>query len=91
MTPDERVPAKYNLRIVEAATLELAAELHPERSLSKEQLAEEVVGDPGDSKEAEVVAQAIRNLHERGLLHSRDGETIEPTPVALRAVALLTR
>lgn len=91
MASDEGVPAKYNLRIVERATLELAAEFHPERRLTKEQLAEEVVGDPDDDREAEVVAQAIRNLHQFGLLHSVDGVNIEPTPVALRAVALLTR
>lgn len=79
----------YNVGIVEAVILEVAAELHPENLTAKE-LALKIVSDPDDAKEVEVAAQAIRGLREFGLFCDGDGETVMPTPAGLRAVALLT-
>lgn len=84
-----RTPAKYDVEIVEAVVLEIAAELHPEH-LSARGLASKIVGDPTDRREVETAAQAIRNLREFGLFADRDDEIVEPTPAGLRAVALLT-
>lgn len=81
-------PPKYNVTLVEALILEMAPELHPRR-LPADELSLEIVGDPDDSREKETVAQAIRGLREFGLLTDRDDEIVEPTPVALHAVALL--
>lgn len=88
MTESKTSP-KYDVAIVEAVILEVAAELHPEH-LSTDGLSLKVVSDPGDDMEARTAAHAIRNLREFGLLKDRDDETVEPTPAALRAVALLT-
>lgn len=82
-------PPKYNVATVEAVILEVAAELHPQNLTAKE-LALMIVGDPDDAREAETAAQAIRGLREFGLFKVRDDEIVEPTPAALRAVALLT-
>jgi hypothetical protein len=88
MTNRNTLP-KYNVAIVEAVILEVAAELHPEH-LPAGELAMKIVGDVNDSRELETAAQAIGGLREFGLLKTRDDEIAEPTPAALRAVALLT-
>jgi hypothetical protein len=85
---DNRTPPKYNVEIVEAAILEVAAELHPEH-LSEDELSLKIVSDPNDRREVETAAQAIRGLREFGLFKDRDDENVEPTPAALRAFALL--
>jgi hypothetical protein len=79
----------YDVAIVEAVILEIAAELHPEH-LSASDLTLKIVSDPDDGKEVETVFQAIRNLRKVGLFHDRDDEIVEPTQAGLRAVALLT-
>ncbi len=85
---DRSAPPKYDVAIVEAVILEVAAELHPEH-LPAGELSLKVVGNPDDSRELETAAQAIRGLREFGLFKVRDDELVEPTPAALRAVALL--
>jgi len=85
---DSEPPAKYNLTTVEAVILEVAAELHPQHLPSNE-LSLRIIADPGDSREVETATQAIRNLREFGLFSDREDEIVEPTPAALRAVALL--
>lgn len=86
---ERKTPPKYDLEIVEFATLAMAAELHPER-LSVDGLLLKIVSDPDDDREVKVAARAIRNLRELGLFKNRDDEIVELTPAALRAVALLT-
>jgi hypothetical protein len=78
----------YNVAIVEAAILEVAAELHPQNLTAKE-LSLKIISDPDDAREAETAAQAIRGLREFGLFADREGEIVQPTPAALRACALL--
>lgn len=85
---DSGTPPKYNVATVEAVILEVAAELHP-RHLSTGGLLLEIVSDPDDAREIETGTRAIRNLREFGLFFPRDDEIVEPTPAALRAVALL--
>jgi hypothetical protein len=82
---------KYNVAIVEAVILEVAAELHPQNLTAKE-LALRIISDADDAREVETAAQAIRGLCEFGLLcdGDGDGEIVMPTPAGLRAVALLT-
>lgn len=80
---------KYNVAIVEALILEVAAEFHPDH-LSSDALTLKIVGDPDDGREIETAAQAIRGLREFGLLEDRDDDIVQPTPAALRAVALLS-
>jgi hypothetical protein len=82
------IPPKYNVAIVESVLLEVAAELHP-RHLTARELSLRIVSDPGDGREVETAAQAIRNLRKLGLFCDRDDEIVRPTPAALRAVALL--
>lgn len=84
------VPANYNVEIVEAVILEIAAELHPELLSTRELILEKIVSNPDDAREVQTAAQAIRNLRDAGLVRSRDDETVEPTQAALRAVTLLT-
>jgi hypothetical protein len=84
-----RISPKYNVAIVEAVILEVAAELHPENLTAKE-LALRIISNADDAREAETAAQAIRNLREFGLFADREDEIVEPTPAALRACALLT-
>ena len=85
---DRDTPPKYDLAIVESVILEVAAELHP-RHLTARELSLRIVSDADDRREVETAAQAIRNLREFGLFRDRDDEIVEPTPAALRAVALL--
>jgi hypothetical protein len=85
---DGRTPPKYDLGIVEAAILEVAAELHPQH-LTARGLALRIVGDPDDGREVEIATRAICNLKEYGLFRVRDDEIVEPTQAALRAFALL--
>ena len=85
---DSETPPKYNVAIVEAVLLEVAAELHPQH-LTAAELSLKIVGDPDDGREIETAARAIRNLREFGLFRDRDDEIAEPTQAALRAVALL--
>lgn len=87
MTKPDTSP-NYNVAIVEAVILEIAAELHPQTLTAKE-LGLKIISNPDDSKEVEAAAQAIRNLREFGLFADRDDEIVQPTPAALRAVALL--
>ena len=88
MTKPDTSP-KYNVAIVEAVILEVAAELHPENLTAKE-LSLKIISDPEDTKEVETAAQAIRGLREFGLFADREDEIVKPTPAGLRAVALLT-
>jgi len=88
MTKPDTSP-NYNVAIVEAVILEVAAELHPQNLTAKE-LALKIINDPDDTREVETAAQAIRGLREFGLFASRDDEIVQPTPAALRACALLT-
>lgn len=85
---DNRIPPKYDVPIVESVLLEVAAELHPQH-LTASELSLRILSDASDSREVETAAQAIRNLREFGLFASRDDEIVQPTPVALRAYALL--
>jgi hypothetical protein len=85
---DSRTPPKYNVAIVEAVILEVAAELHPEH-LSKDELSLKIVSDADDRREVEPAARAIHGLREFGLFKDRGDEIVEPTPAALRAFALL--
>ena len=78
----------FDVEKVEAVVLEVAAELHPEL-LAGDRLAQKIASDPHDSRELDTATQAIHNLRELGLFTERDDELVEPTPAALRAVALL--
>lgn len=86
---DRSIPPKYNVAIVEAVILEVAAELHPEH-LPADELSLKIISNPDDGRELETAAQAIRGLREFGLFKVRDDEIAEPTAAALHAVALLT-
>jgi hypothetical protein len=88
MTNSETSP-KYDVAIVEAVVLEIAAELHPQKLTARE-LSLKIVGNAEDAREVGTATQAIRNLREFGLFADRDDEIMEPTPAALRACALLT-
>lgn len=88
MTNPDLLPS-YNVPIVEAVTLEVAAELHPQNLTAKE-LAQKIVCKADDAREVETFAQAIRGLREYGLFCDGDGEIVMPTPAGLHAVALLT-
>jgi hypothetical protein len=88
MTNPDTSP-KYDVAVVEAVILEVAAELHPQNLTAKE-LALRIISDADDAREVETAAQAIRGLREFGLFSIRDDEIVEPTRSALRAVALLT-
>jgi hypothetical protein len=88
MTKPDTSP-NYNVAIVEAVILEVAAELHPQNLTAKE-LALRIISDADDTREVETAAQAIRGLREFGLFANRDDEIVQPTPAALRACALLT-
>jgi hypothetical protein len=88
MQADAPTPPQYNIAIVEAVILEVAAELHPQR-LTSDELSRRIVSDPSDTREVEIAVQAIRNLGQSGLFHHRDDEIVEPTQAAIRAVALL--
>jgi hypothetical protein len=88
MTTEDTL-SKYNVAIVEAVLLEEAVELHP-RSLPDRELWLRIVGDANDAREVETANQAICNLRESGLFADREDKIVEPTPAALRAVALLT-
>jgi hypothetical protein len=88
MTKPDTSP-NYNVAIVEAVILEVAAELHPQNLTAKE-LALRIISDPDDTREVETAAQAIRGLREFGLFSDGDGEIVMPTPAGLRACALLT-
>jgi len=88
MTKPDTSPS-YNVAIVEAVILEVAAELHPQNLTAKE-LALKIINNPDDTREVETAAQAIRGLREFGLFANRDDEIVQPTPAALRACALLT-
>lgn len=85
---DAGASPKYDVAIVEAVILQVAAELHPQTLTAKE-LALKIVWDADDVREVETAAQAIRGLREFGLLADGDGEIVMPTPAGLRAVALL--
>lgn len=89
MPAGEPTPPQYKVAVVEALLLEVAAELHPEH-LSTGGLLRRIVTDPDDAREIETGVQAIHNLREFGLVADRDDEIVEPTPPALRAVALFT-
>jgi hypothetical protein len=89
MAGKNATPPKYNLDLVAQVILEVAVELHPEY-LTVRDLSLRIVADPGDDREMETAAEAIRELKQSGLLGYEDGdEVVEPTPAALRAYALL--
>lgn len=79
---------KYDVAKVEAMILKVAARLHPEH-LSTGGLLLKIINNPDDALEIETGVQAIHNLREVGLFTVRADEIVEPTPAALRAVALL--
>jgi hypothetical protein len=89
LKPEKPTPPKYDVAVVEAVILEIAAELDPEH-FSTGSLLLKVVGDPDDAREIETGVQAIHSLREAGLFTHRDDEIVEPTPAAVRAVKLLT-
>lgn len=89
LKPEEPTPPKYDVAVVEAVILEVAAELDPEH-FSTGALLLKIVGGPDDAREIETGVQAIRSLREVGLFRHRDNEIVEPTPAAVRAVQLLT-
>jgi hypothetical protein len=62
----------YDLATVESAVLQVAAELHPPH-LTADDLALEIVSDPGDDREVGTAAEAIRDL--RGSACSATGRT----------------
>lgn len=82
-------PPKYNIEVVEAVILEIAAELHPEHLPTRE-LISKIVSDLDDEREVETASQAVRRLKELGLIRERDDEVVEPTRATLHVVALLT-
>lgn len=86
---NSKTPPKYNVAIVEAVILEVAAELHPEH-LSAHELSLKIISDPNDSRELETAGLAIDWLRKFGLFKTRDDEIAEPTAAALHAVALLS-
>ncbi|HET8861723.1 MAG TPA: hypothetical protein VFM94_00555 [Solirubrobacterales bacterium] len=83
------ISPQYNVAIVEAVILEVAAELHP-ANLTVRELSLKIVSDADDAREVETAGQAILGLREFGLFAVRDDEIVEPTSAAIRAVALLT-
>lgn len=85
---DTEVSPKYNVSIVEAVMLEVAVEHHPKHP-SMGGLLREIVSDLTDAREVETGSRAIHNLRKAGLFTHRDDGKVEPTPAALRAVALL--
>jgi hypothetical protein len=85
---DRDTPPQYDVAIVEALILEVAAELHPQH-LTAGGLSLRIVRDADDNREVETAGRAIRNLREFGLFADRDDEIVEPTQAALRACALL--
>lgn len=85
---EDSTQPQYDVAVVEALILDIAAELHPEH-LSTGRLLRQIVNNADDEKEIETGVQAIRNLREVGLFTRRDDEIVEPTPAAIRAVALL--
>lgn len=80
--------ANYERPKVEAVLLEIAAEMHPSR-LTAEMLIAMIVSDVEDAREVAVARHAINGLREFDLFNVSEGEIVEPTPGALRAVALL--
>jgi hypothetical protein len=86
---DPNTPPKYDVAIVEAVILEVAAELHPQ-NLTARDLSLKIVSNADDAREVETAGQAIRGLREFGLFMDRNDEIVEPTVTGLRAVALLT-
>jgi len=90
LNAEERTPPKYEVALVEALILEVAAELDPEH-FSTGALLLKVVSDPDDKREIDTGAMAIHNLKRVGLFAQRTDERIEPTPAGLHAVELLTK
>jgi hypothetical protein len=86
---DSEAPPQYDVAKVEAVILQVAAELHPQ-NLTAADLSLRIIGNASDTREVETAAKAILGLREFGLFAVRDDEIVEPTPAALRAVALLT-
>lgn len=82
------MPAKYNLAIVEAIILEMAAELNP-RHLKTKELCARIITNPKDAREIETVVHAIRNLREFGLFSNSNVDLVKATPAGLHAVKLL--
>ena len=80
---------KYDVAIVEAAILLVAAELHPEKLTARE-LTLKIVWEAEDDREVETADKAIHNLREFGLFAEREDEIVELSPAALRACVLLT-
>jgi hypothetical protein len=87
--PDRPSPPEYDVAKVEAVMLEVVAELHP-RHLNARNLSLSIVNEASDEREVETARLAIENLRESGLFEKRGDQIVEPTPAALRAVALLT-
>jgi hypothetical protein len=91
MAVDGPTPPKYNRELVEQALLEVTVDLHP-NSLSLTELTSTIAVNSGDAREVRTIATAIDGLRRCGLLRClARGGVVEPTPAALRAIALLTR
>lgn len=83
------IPPKYDTATIARLMLEETGELHPHH-LTADELSARIVTDPGDRREVETAAQAIRVLRRTGLFEPEDGdEIVRPTGVALFTLALL--
>jgi hypothetical protein len=88
---DGKTPPQYDVGIVEAVILEVAAELHPTH-LTIPALTLKIAANPDDEREVQAIAEAICGLRSCGLFrYGRRDKVVEPTPAGRRAVALLTR
>ena len=86
---DRDTPPKYNMAIVEAVILEVAAELHPEH-LSTDGLSLKIVSDPDDSRETETGPRRSAAFESSACSKTETMRSWSRHPAALRAVALLT-
>jgi hypothetical protein len=81
----------YKRELVEHVLLEVAVDLHP-ICLTVPELSLRIAANPDDEKEIGTIADAVHELRRCRLFRYRDdGEAVEPTQAALRAVELLTR
>jgi hypothetical protein len=84
----KKTPAKYNVGMVEAVILLEAAE-RESQNLTAGELAREIISDPEDSRQVEIVFHGIRNLKEVGLFSNPGGEVVKLTPAGRHAYELM--